>query len=93
MSSIGGRIFTLARGGPPPPTHPFPKLLSQTGAFRDLAQLTPDPALVPYSVNTPLWSDGAVKTRWMALPAGTTIHFAPNGEWTFPRRHRVCEKF
>ena len=36
MSSIGGRIYTLARGGPPPPSHPFPKLLSQTGAFRDL---------------------------------------------------------
>ncbi|HTQ50028.1 MAG TPA: PQQ-dependent sugar dehydrogenase [Candidatus Acidoferrales bacterium] len=84
MSSIGGRIFTLARGGPPPPTHPFPKLLSETGAFRELARLTPDPALVPYSVNTPLWSDGAVKTRWLALPAGTTIHFAHNGEWMFP---------
>ncbi|HLX94239.1 MAG TPA: PQQ-dependent sugar dehydrogenase [Verrucomicrobiae bacterium] len=84
MSSIGGRIFTLARGGPPPPSHPFPKFLSQTGVFRDLAQLTPEPGLVPYNVNTPLWSDGAVKTRWMALPAGATIHFAPNGEWTFP---------
>ena len=33
MSSIGGRIYTLQRGGPPPPTHVLPKLLSQTGAF------------------------------------------------------------
>ena len=84
MSSIGGRIFTLARGGPPPPSHPFPKLLSQTGVFSDPAQLTPEAGLIPYTVNAPLWSDGAVKTRWMTLPAGTTIHFAPNGEWTFP---------
>ncbi len=84
MSSIGGRIYTLARGGPPPPTHPFPKLLSQTGVFRDLAKLTPATGLIPYNVNTPLWSDGAVKTRWLALPANTAIHFAPDGEWTFP---------
>jgi uncharacterized repeat protein (TIGR03806 family) len=84
MSSIGGRIYTLARGGPPPPRHPLPTLLSQTGAFRDLAKLTPVPGLIPYQVNSPLWSDGAVKLRWMALPTNTVIHFAPNGEWTFP---------
>jgi uncharacterized repeat protein (TIGR03806 family) len=84
MSSIGGQIYTLARGGPPPPTHPFPKLLSQTGVFSNLAKLTPATGLIPYMVNTILWSDGAVKTRWMALPADTTIHFTPNGEWTFP---------
>jgi len=84
MSSIGGRIYTLARGGPPPPRHPFPKLLSQTGVFRNLAELAPEPGLIPYNVNTPLWSDGAVKTRWLALPENTDIHFAPNGEWTFP---------
>lgn len=60
MSSIGGRIYTLARGGPPPPRHPFPKLLSQTGAFRDLPTMQPADGLIPYSVNTPLWSDGAV---------------------------------
>lgn len=84
MSSIGGQIYTLARGGPPPPRQPLPKLLSQTGAFRDLAALTPALGLVPYDVNTPLWSDGAVKTRWMALPAGATVHFTPDGEWTFP---------
>ena len=84
MSSVGGRIFTLARGGPPPPSHPLPKLLSQTGAFRDLAGLDPAPGLVPYNVNSPLWSDGAVKSRWMALPTNTAIGFAPNGEWTFP---------
>src|SRR5208282_3847003 len=84
MSSIGGRIYTLARGGPPPPSHPFPKLLSQTGAFADLEKLQPARGLIPYTVNSPLWSDGAVKSRWLALPANTVIGFAPNGEWTFP---------
>ena len=84
MSSIGGRIYTLVRGGPPPPARPFPKLLSQTGAFSDLEKLEPAHGLIPYTVNSPLWSDGAVKSRWMALPSNTVIGFAPDGEWTFP---------
>jgi uncharacterized repeat protein (TIGR03806 family) len=84
MSSIGGRIFKLARGGPPPPSHPMPKLLSQTGVFADLKTLQPQNFLIPYSVNSPLWSDGAVKSRWMALPDNSKINFAATGEWKFP---------
>ena len=84
MSSIGGRIYKLQRGGPPPPAHPMPKLLSQTGAFADLENLTPQNFLIPYSVNSPLWSDGAAKMRWMALPSDSKINFSANGEWKFP---------
>lgn len=84
MSSVGGRIHTLARSGPPPVTRQFPPLLSTTGAFADLASLTPASALVPYTVNSPLWSDAARKERWMALPTNTTVGFSPMGEWTFP---------
>ncbi len=84
MSSIGGRIFTLARGGPPPPRTPMPKLLSQTGVFSDMKNMTPQDFLIPYGVNSPLWSDGAVKSRWMALPSDSKIHFAEKGEWQFP---------
>jgi len=84
MSSIGGRIYTLKRGGPPPPARTLPALLSQTGAYADLATRQPAAALIPYTVNSPLWSDGAVKSRWMALPSDTKIHFAAKGEWTFP---------
>jgi uncharacterized repeat protein (TIGR03806 family) len=61
-----------------------PPLLSQTGVFLSLADLTPSPGIIPYDVNTPLWSDGAVKRRWIALPPGERIGFAPTGEWSFP---------
>jgi hypothetical protein len=83
MSSVGGRIYKLARSGPPPASRPFPALLSQVRAFRDLATLAPATGLVPYDVNSPLWSDGAVKTRWIALATNTHIQFASTGEWTF----------
>lgn len=62
----GVKIYKLTKtgGGAEPPL-----LLSQTGAFTDLGTLTPAPALIPYSVNAPLWSDNAAKTRWMAAPS------------------------
>src|SRR3954451_7493897 len=69
----------------------FPPVLSATGAFRDLKTLTPAEGLIPFTVNSPLWSDGAVKTRWMAVPndgppygPNEQIGFVPAGEWTFP---------
>jgi uncharacterized repeat protein (TIGR03806 family) len=68
-----------------------PPLLSQTGAFTDLPNLTPAPGLIPYDVNSPLWSDGAAKRRWIAIPNdGThdtlaeTIRFSADGNWDFP---------
>ena len=84
MSSIGGHIFTLARGGPPPPSKLIPKHLSQTGVFSDMKKMTPADFLIPYQPITPLWSDGAQKLRWMALPDDSHIHFAGTGEWQFP---------
>jgi uncharacterized repeat protein (TIGR03806 family) len=53
--------------------------------------------VVPYELNSPLWSDGAVKTRGMVVPAGKKIHVkncatepaactgpADDGKWVFP---------
>ncbi|MEM7144445.1 MAG: PQQ-dependent sugar dehydrogenase [Verrucomicrobiota bacterium] len=84
-----GKIYKLIRGGTQTP--PPPPLLSQTGAFPNLANLTPAPGLIPYDVNTPLWSDGALKSRWLAIPNDGThnsgpeeIIFSENGNWTFP---------
>ena len=82
MSSVGGRIYKLQRGGQA--SQPLPRLLSQTGAFENTPSLTPSSALIPYDVASPLWSDGAIKTRWMAIPSSAQIGFSANGEWTFP---------
>jgi hypothetical protein len=58
---------------------PYPKL-SQTGCIDASPFSSPTIPIkmaanvVPYEVNSPLWSDGAVKTRGMRLPAGGKIH-------------------
>ena len=69
---------------PDRPDGPLPPLLSQTGAFKDTSRLIPSDGLIPYDLNISFWSDGAHKLRWMSLPEGTKIGFAPRGEWTFP---------
>jgi uncharacterized repeat protein (TIGR03806 family) len=76
---------------PPTIDGTLPALLSQTGVFTNTPTMSPLNALIPYDVNVPLWSDGAVKTRWMSVPntgapytPDEQIGFAPAGEWTFP---------
>ena len=60
-----------------------PALLSQTGAFTDLQRLTPSPGLIPYDLVVAFWSDGAVKSRLVAIPKGK-IAFSASDEWRFP---------
>ncbi|HZL79661.1 MAG TPA: chitobiase/beta-hexosaminidase C-terminal domain-containing protein [Candidatus Limnocylindrales bacterium] len=62
----------------------FPRLLSQTGAFKDTSHLVPGDALIPYDLIVPFWSDGAMKSRWISVPDSQKIKFAPTGEWIFP---------
>lgn len=62
-----------------------PLTLSATGAFADLATLTPQSGIVPYEPNVPFWSDYAQKTRWFCIQNLTdTIGFNADGNWTFP---------
>jgi uncharacterized repeat protein (TIGR03806 family) len=51
-----------------------PALLSQTGCVDPADATKAAASLVPYDVNSPLWSDGAAKERYLSLPAGAKIH-------------------
>lgn len=62
----------------------FPRLLSETGVFIDLGELEPERGILPYEVQAPLWSDGAFKRRWMALPEGSIIQYSSAERWKFP---------
>jgi uncharacterized repeat protein (TIGR03806 family) len=71
----------------------FPRKLSETGLFASVKDHRPAPGLIPYSVNAALWSDHALKERFLALPGDARITFdgipnspfvdAPAG-WRFP---------
>ncbi len=103
ISSFGqdqnGEVFVLSlntnyqayKFTPITPTAEAPALLSQTGVFTDMANLTPAAGLIPYELNEPFWSDGAAKFRWLAVPNDGThntnaerIFYSAKGEWVFP---------
>ncbi len=48
----------------------MPRALSDYGFFADLSGQVPGPGVTPYRLNTPLYSDGAEKLRFVYLPEG-----------------------
>jgi uncharacterized repeat protein (TIGR03806 family) len=65
-------------------THDFPRRLSQTGLFIRTHDHQPAPGVTPYSVNSPLWSDGATAERFLAVPGDGRIGLDNQGIWRFP---------
>ena len=104
VDHIGGQIHQLVPAPPPSADAPkFPRKLSETGLFSSTKDLTPAPGLIPYSVNSPLWSDGAIKQRYLALPDDSKIEYnrmiypqpapaAPRG-WKFPDGTVIVKTF
>ncbi len=71
---VGGGIHCIVPAIPQPsPTKPFPHKLSETGLFASTQNHMPAEGLIPYDVNSPLWSDGAEKARFLALPGNSQI--------------------
>lgn len=61
-----------------------PQSLSEFGFFVDPAAQSPAPGVTPYRLNTPLWSDGSEKLRFVYLPAGTKALADEDGLLKFP---------
>lgn len=93
-----GRLWRLTRTSDIVIGTPIPTELKDTGAFvtdldGTLGSLTPAASLIPYEVNSPLWSDAAHKAHWVAIPDGMTVDFSPTGEWTFPAGSVLVKHF
>ena len=61
----------------------IPNRLSESGCF-DVTSKTPTQGVVDYHVNSPLWSDGADKDRFFAIPNGENIDLSADGDFLFP---------
>jgi len=93
LTAFNGHVYRFSAPVTPPPSNDPPALLSQTGLFASTATLTPSSAMTPYEVNAPFWSDNAIKSRWIALPVGTTMGFDAESAWTFPVGMRLVKHF
>jgi uncharacterized repeat protein (TIGR03806 family) len=85
FSTFDGRILQFKRHRwHAEDAQPFPTKLSETGLFTSMVDLTPAQGVLPYDVNVPLFSDGAEKERYVALPQTGAVKFSENGRWEFP---------
>ena len=66
------------------PTQPFCELLSSYRLFTDNAHQVPNEGLLPFDLNTPLFSDYARKHRFVYLPPGTSATYNARETFTFP---------
>jgi uncharacterized repeat protein (TIGR03806 family) len=84
VTDHGGGFYRLVPAPKPERLTPFPTFLSETGLFASTREHRPNPALIPYSVNAPGWSDGAEAERFLAVPGEATVGFDAERPWVFP---------
>lgn len=70
-----------------------PLSLRETGLYVDWETKAVGPGKLHFSPQYPLWTDGAIKTRWMDLPAGTFIDASNPDVWQFPVGTRFWKEF
>jgi putative heme-binding domain-containing protein len=77
-----GGLHRIARNDAEPRGE-FPRRLTGTGLFADTARQVPAAGVVAYEVTAGRWHDGAVATRWIAVPGNGQVTPGPN--YGFPR--------
>jgi hypothetical protein len=70
-----------------------PTELRCTGLYSDWDTRTVASGITQFAPGYVLWSDGAVKTRWIYLPPGQKIDTSNMDEWLFPVETRFWKQF
>lgn len=70
-----------------------PPLLSQTGLYADMATRAPGASVEMFAPAYQLWSDAAVKTRWVRLPPNTQIDTSDMDVWNVPVGTKLWKQF
>lgn len=86
-------VVGAARAGGDSSSSPAPQRLSETGLYAELSSGRIAPGVLPFEPQYPLWTDGAAKSRWIELPAGTTIDASNVNRWVFPVGTKLWKEF
>jgi uncharacterized repeat protein (TIGR03806 family) len=71
-----------------------PQRLSSYGLFRgDGSSQEPRAGVIPYEINTPLFSDYSEKHRFVKLPAGGAARYDPTRTFEFPEETIIAKTF
>ena len=97
QAAPAGGLYTLKRIPPTKTEKPFPLRLTETGLFEEVSSHTMAAGILPYDVNSPLWSDGAFKARYIALPPAAesagTMQYRETGPWGLPEGTVLIKSF
>ena len=88
-----GNIYRFLEKEGIPPVYNIPKTISESGLFSNIETFQLADGLIPYTVNSPLWSDHADISRIIALPDTAKIEFSQNGNWQFPPNTVLVQNF
>jgi uncharacterized repeat protein (TIGR03806 family) len=80
----GGKVYKVVPNAPATSPTAFPDKLSKTGCFDAKDPTKPAAGVIPFGVQSALWSDGAEKERFLALPDGKTIHVNADNDFELP---------
>jgi uncharacterized repeat protein (TIGR03806 family) len=73
---------------------PFPERLSKWNLFVGKpSDLNPNAGVVPYDLNTPLFTDYATKRRFVWMPAGTSAVYKAEDTFEFPKGTVLSKTF
>jgi uncharacterized repeat protein (TIGR03806 family) len=75
------------------PLPDMPQRLVETKLFKDVSTMTIADDFQPYEINSPLYSDGAAKKRWISVPTGQKVTVNADGTLKFPVGTRFVKQF
>ncbi len=76
------------------PVKTYPEKLSAWGIFEGkMSALKPTMGVVPYALNTPLYTDYAEKLRFIRLPKGASVNYNANTVLDFPAGTLLVKTF
>lgn len=82
--AIAARAATPAGVNTAAIAHGLPATLAEFALFADSRRQIPAEGVLPYRINTPLYSDGADKLRFVYLPDGAKLTVGEDGLLQFP---------
>jgi uncharacterized repeat protein (TIGR03806 family) len=88
---LGGTLHKIVAGTGGGRT--IPTQLSATGCVNAGNPSQPARGLIPYAPNSPFFSDGALKTRWLALPDTQRITVGSDNDFDFPNGSVLMKNF
>ncbi len=92
LVDLYGFIYKMVPGVTAPPST-FPAKLSETGCVEPTDPKKAASGVLPYDINAPFWSDGAAKTRFLALPDGAKITVGADGDFDLPNGSVLMKTF